>query len=444
MLAFVSLLVLVVAAVRHQGLALPIALAGGVPLGVAFIVGGNGMAVGSLFGMLALVSVVLRPGPWVRGGIGWLYAFTAWAVAITAVAPGLFRGTLVLPGSLGIDQAILTPAELTYSKSNFAQVIYLILGVAVVVYLMRSPTTRSDLVGWALGLTVGLSFLKFAMTKTGLPWPDGLFDNSPNFRYIDTTSTGDQRFRGILSEPSGLASTCIVALAFFVPFVLQVKGRARAWGSAVIAMAVVVLTVSTATTAVVGGLVVLTAAALWQIGRFTVGRRRISPVALASTLSLIALGILVLAIVGGPLVRSMTSGVQDKLTSTSFSSRSGADHFSYHLLLESGGLGLGLGSNRPSSFIPMLLSCLGVVGLVLFIVAMANICIPAWRLHDVRPTIYAILALLLVKCVVGSDLNAPVLFIGLGVCAHAVYHRTGSLPTAAGVPIPRRRLAQSR
>ena len=41
--------------------------------------------------------------------------------------------------------------------------------------------------------------------QIGLPFPEGVFDNSPSFAYIETAPNNVERFRGISSEPAGLA-----------------------------------------------------------------------------------------------------------------------------------------------------------------------------------------------------------------------------------------------
>ncbi len=56
----------------------------------------------------------------------------------------------------------------------------------------------------------------------------------------------------------------------------------------------------------------------------------------------------------------------DKQESVSFSSRTTADIHALKLFLESYGLGVGLGSNRPSSLIPYLLSQCGIIGTFMF------------------------------------------------------------------------------
>ncbi len=56
----------------------------------------------------------------------------------------------------------------------------------------------------------------------------------------------------------------------------------------------------------------------------------------------------------------------NKSESMSFSSRTTADIHALKLFIESYGLGVGLGSNRPSSLVPYLLSQCGIIGTVAF------------------------------------------------------------------------------
>ncbi|WP_280741347.1 hypothetical protein [Polynucleobacter sphagniphilus] len=48
--------------------------------------------------------------------------------------------------------------------------------------------------------------------------------------------------------------------------------------------------------------------------------------------------------------------------------RFAADKYSINILIDTYGVGAGLGSNRPSSFLTFLISTLGIVGLFIFII----------------------------------------------------------------------------
>ena len=108
-----------------------------------------------------------------------------------------------------------------------------------------------------------------------------------------------------------------------------------------------------------------------------------------------------------------------KSGSDSYSQRSGVDAFSLQVVLRSLGVGVGLGSNRPSSFALMLLSNVGVVGSVLFVAAVVVVVRHALRCGGAGPTIWVLAAILTAKLVSGPDLADPsgLLYLSLGALA---------------------------
>ena len=106
---------------------------------------------------------------------------------------------------------------------------------------------------------------------------------------------------------------------------------------------------------------------------------------------------------------------------SSYSDRSAADRYSYHLAWDTLGIGVGVGSNRASSFAATLLSTVGIAGTLLLAVVIWVLVRDAWPVRTVRPVVWALGALLIAKVISGPDLNdtSGILWMSLGVLAHA-------------------------
>ena len=179
----------------------------------------------------------------------------------------------------------------------------------------------------------------------------------PRVRVHRTAPGGALRFRGILSEPAGLAVSCVVAISYTLPRSFQVHGWRR-----------------------VGALVVAGAAA--YMGDLHVrdfrdrrhGRRRhrradlpvrvLDPPHGGRRLAgIVACGMVVAALWVLPIITDSSKRTVDaKVSSSSYNNRAGSDSFAYDLFFNTFGFGTGLGSSRASSFLPGLLSATGLIG----------------------------------------------------------------------------------
>ena len=438
-LTLVTAAVIVYGLVGRRGYGRALALGGVTPIGAALAAGTlaiptfYAVALGVPLGLVASILGKPRRDPGATlariPGLLWLILFLVWGVLVTLLAPQLFNGTSVLLPAGGTGT--LSASGLT--TSNIAQMIYLALGVGVVWFLARSPSTRVELVGLATGGATLLSLWAYAHQFLHVPFPVGFFDNSPAFAFVNTLPGGAPRFRGIFSEPAGLAVSSLVTIAYMASRATQVTGLRRVGAVLVLAAAVLLASVSTSATFVVAGVVIVVLAAGVFIVRFALQRMRLSPlVGLAGcALAIAALWLLPIA---AALIQQV---VDDKVGSASYDSRSGADNQAYALVFRTLGFGVGLGSTRPSSFFAALLVSTGVVGALLFAAAVATILIRSASVTAVRPAAWALVALLVTKVISSPDLSdtSGVLWISLGVLAHAVTTRPAST-TVPGLATP--------
>ncbi|CAN5272662.1 hypothetical protein BH09ACT1_BH09ACT1_12520 [soil metagenome] len=445
------LVILIAAAVvgRSKGYVRLMAVGGGMPIGVVVVLGGQSLpvfytlAIGTLLALFLVPIITRKPsafaalgGP--RPGAIALLLFVAWSAIITLIAPALFAGMPVLIARDGLDEGLLNPGTLGYTVSNIAQVAYLVLGAGTVFFLSRSKGSTPGLIGFMLGTVTILSFWRYTGLHYNVPFPYGFFDNSTAVRIIESTSTGEARFRGIFSEPSGLASASLTAMIYFAMRFKWLRGWKLVLAIAIFVMAAINALVSTAGTFVAAGLLMLAILCAVGIWKFVSGGVRLNATIVIIAMLVVSVGVFFL-----PAVISVISGIiNNKVGSSSYDSRTGVDQFSILLAIKTWGLGVGLGSNRPSSFLAMLLSCVGVPGTALFFVAIGSIMKKAYQIPQYRATVWALTSVLASKVISGPNLSDPsaLLWISAGVLAHAAWYPA----EAAGdiIPIQPRKQAE--
>lgn len=405
-----------------------LSLGAAVPVGVVATISGNSIPVFYFLAIWALAAVVLGKqepsgGRSERGGVLFL-VFVGWSLLITGISPFIFSGIPVLAPRGGIDSQLVAPSALTYTPSNLAQVVYVCLGVGVVFYLGRSRKPAGMLLAAALGGFTILSFARLVALRTGLPFPRGFFDNSVGVSYVEGTSEGLMRFRGIFAEPSELAISSLVAAVFFLCSTSRLTGAKRWLAVGVGLMAIVNMVESTATTALAAAVIFGCIFGVYHIYTFVFrGERR--PLNVVASAHIVLLVLLLSA----PFIVSVISEtLLAKSVTASFAARSGADLLSLAVLTDTWGLGAGLGSNRPSSLIPMLVSNVGIVGLVLFGLACLSVFRATWANTDTRAVSWSFLALMVGKCIASPNLSDPLIWLFLGALSSAAWSISAAAP----------------
>lgn len=382
-----------------------LAIGAALPASAVIVIAGQSLSPFFAVAVVAAAAAALHASWPSRGAV----AFCAWSLFMTALGPAYFHRTAVLAPRGGIDAQISSPSRLSYSVSNLAQACYLVLGVAVVAYL--SKRGRAQVLGltfWTGGL---LSSARFIVERLGIAWPS-LFD-STSVAYVDSQYDGATRLRGVFAEPSELASFEVSATAYFVARSMNAtNGRGRAQGMAGALLSLALLSQSYSGTAVVATALMAAAWAVWAVARFTVGASGIPRKAVFLILTGSPLAILL----GSPVTSFARDLVRDKAASGSFAARSLADRIGFDVAIRSHLLGVGLGSNRPSSFAVMLLSCVGIPGLLLFTALVIVSAVRASRSLEGRPVAAALAALLAAKVTASPDLSTPLLWLCIGLC----------------------------
>jgi len=124
-----------------------------------------------------------------------------------------------------------------------------------------------------------------------------------------------------------------------------------------------------------------------------------------------------LLIVFSPISTAMRSYTMDKSDTLSYVHRIYSDMHSMQLFVDTHGVGVGLGSNRPSGFIPSLLSCVGLPGTILFALMVIQILRDAQK--ESSWMCWAVVGVLMNMALGGPDINQPVLWIFLAMTAYS-------------------------
>lgn len=392
----------------------------GLPVTAALSAGGQQI---TAYFLLALIGVTVYGISWLRGrtplfswpGAGLMALFVGWCMIITLAGPTLFRGVDVLAARGGIDAQVVDPSQLTYTVSNVAQILYLVINVIVVGILATRSKLSPHLLAPGLAIVAVLSNWRLTNDKFGVPFPSSQIDTGA-FTFVGNPD-GEYRLRGVFPEPSGLGICSVITIVYAVLMVLQTQGRVRAFYLALIASAGVNFAYAGSGTGLAGGTVMVGLLGAYATYKAITDGRSMTPYAIA-----MCLAIMVALVFFREISDFVVGGVQRKIGTGSYRSRSSADSFSIGLGLKSYGLGVGLGSNRPSSLWPMLWSCTGFIGVASFLGVLVRVVLAARPALTWRPLLWALVAAVVCKTFAGSTIADPILMMAIGMAAYAALH----------------------
>jgi hypothetical protein len=349
----------------------------------------------------------------VRTPIRVLALFGLVGVASAVILPIVFAGTLVYDPKNGIDAGYLQQVPLHLQMGNFAQAIFLIINILVVVAAGKQVSNVQKThraLAYALYITVFFVFLQFACFELGINFPASLLNNNPGYGVVNLTET-QIRPNGSFTEPSmaGAALACFAG-AYLATYM---AGKSSITKGALAVLACLLVGSSSSLLAVV--LLVITLFAAYPMIRWPgyINLHRIRRLAL-----FFGAGIVCAAILFVPSIQQMLiSQTVGKGETWSALVRLGADAYAAGLALKTYGLGVGLGGNRPSSLALSLLSQVGVLGLALFVYAVASAFVGLPKEH--RWIGWAGFGLFLAMALGVPDLSFPFVWAMLGLAVQS-------------------------
>lgn len=353
-----------------------------------------------------------------------LLILTLWGVVSAFTLPALFAGVNVDAPRAGMDAAMTVPLQWTFS--NAAQAGYLTLHCIFLLYVIWMCTDHAQMLNaisafrWSGAIAAVLGAYQLTSHLTGLPYPlEFLNSNLVWAQLTDQTLAGTWRISATFTEPS-VAGAFFAVWSTFLLFLTTDSRTSRPldWLFLCFGMAMVVLTTSTTGYIVTGAAIVLF---VWKVITRLLTKRTIDPkivlVAVMVSAAIFA------AICFIPNFRGvLTEVLWEKNLSVSGQDRGNTIWQAFEITIESLGLGVGLGSNRPSGMLFYIMSNLGIPGLAIFCSLVYVTCRFALKsgvsVRSDSPVggylnaaMWAFAIELLAMVVSGADISAPQLWV---------------------------------
>ncbi len=351
----------------------------------------SGLQVWMLFGSFWLLRQIIRL-------IGNLSIFIdsrilspcLWLVGIVMVAsvslvmPAYINGRLII-SSAGLSQQAETPLYLT--SHNFTQLLYLVFGVMLAIgiaHLSLRAEKREEIEKALLISAIVLSLwggVEFICSVIGITYPSYIFNNSTSISalgYQETLSSGIARVSSATLEPSVFAQCLISALPLTLPAWFGVKPvLSRVWDRLASLLFVVMLILSTSTTAIFGiaVLAVLLLAVLKKSKLISFGRT----VKLGAAGLAFAVAIATLLASSSTARQTLTDILLGKTGGGSAIERSMTVALAFGYFQQFPILGIGWGSATSHDLFVYLLSNVGVIGAAVFTVGMFVVIARSWK-----------------------------------------------------------------
>jgi hypothetical protein len=297
-----------------------------------------------------------------------LIFFAVWGVASAFVLPFLFANVPVNIPHGGMDRS---PLPLHWSLSNAAQAGYLILDCVFIMYATwlardhREMEANIRAFRSAGMIVVAVGVYQLVAHNTGLPFPKEFFNSNEAWgQLLDEKIAGTWRLSATYTEPSA-AGGFFAAWSSFLLLIVSERTVARRLDWLLLCAGMSMLLLTTSSTGYFVTVVVLSVFALQQMVRLIVlGRTNPRVLIVCVVIGMGTIG----AIAFLPnLDRLLQEVLINKSASPSASNRTATQWQSLTITGQSFGLGVGLGSNRPSGLLFYVLSDLGFPGLLLFL-----------------------------------------------------------------------------
>ncbi|WP_263377120.1 hypothetical protein [Granulicella aggregans] len=340
--------------------------------------------------------------------------------------PVLFTGVGVYSNRLGTSDEVFQTFPLVPNLGNAAQAVYLTINILVV--FATASVRRTAHIWGALNVAfyvlAGTIFAELGCLVVGIPFPYRLIENNPE-RDLLTSSVGSiaQRLRGTCGEPS--YAGLILVIFFAAYFYRYYTGRGGGWKALVAVIAIFLVRSSSAFVTLVAVCIIFIARnPPFRFPTFVRTRRlvRLIPVVAGVVACLLSPILLFL----------LQEGIVDKPTTGSYSHRTAMDQYCLYLLKRTYGLGVGVGSYRPSSLVASLIGNVGIIGTALAALFVVQI---ALRVPANKGWIrWALVAGLIDMALAIPDITQPILWCLLAVAVYAGTPTNPSVPHDAAMP----------
>lgn len=335
-----------------------------------------------------------------------LLGFAAIGALSALVLPIVFAGTPVYSPGLTLDEGFFFRTPLQLSATNLVQAGCLLVNVSVVFTAASAKRVAATATFYkaSFALMIALILVQFAASFAGRAIPMGMVRNNPSYGIYSDSNAGG-RVYGTYTEPSEAGIALLILFGGSAYSYLVSRKSPAPLFIAALSIGLVRSSSALAASALVVALVIVCHPPFRSLVQIDWNRLlRIGAMAAAAAALLLS-----------PLAGVLAQYTTQKSDTLSYVFRLAADRYALDLVMRTHGLGVGLGSNRPSSLATSLLSCVGVLGATVFLLMV-------WRLSQnargsdtwVR---WAICAYLIGKAFGGPDINEPQLWTSLALAA---------------------------
>ena len=285
------------------------------------------------------------------------------------VLPNMFYGLLVYSPKLGIDDQVNNMTRLALDSTNLNQAAQLLVNALIVLIIWLEPISTRVVVRaifFAWGIAIFFALWQLLANTTGFYFPEEYLYTAEGWSLGNDQFIGSfARVNSTFVEPSSFATYLTGMYGFLL--VLWIKRPSWTLLSCVLlTVFAMLITVSSTAYLSLFMILIIILLGLGFVPLLKSGWVDKSVAMIFLTLIVIACLLLMLWL-GSEQVRELIDVVLlQKSDGDSFGVRFDADIQSVQILWNTYGLGVGLGSNRPSSFLLFLLSNVGILGFLLF------------------------------------------------------------------------------
>ena len=353
-----------------------------------------------------------------------LLMLVAWGVASAFLLPHLFAGMLVDTPRLGMDPVSTTPLE--WSMSNAAQAGYLILNSAFMIYVMwRSTDTHyidqmASAFVWCGAIASAVGAYQLAAHLLGFRFPDEVFNSNAGWQQLVSQKVaGAWRVSATFNEPSS-AGIFFAAWTTYLLFLTMDRRSASGLLWIFFWCGIVMLILTTSTTGYLTAFILIALLISKELGTLAVKGYINEKLLLTFVAIATALGAAALLI--PDFHQLLTDIIWQKSQSHSGRERHSTELVALDVAMQSCGLGVGLGSNRPSGMLFYILSNIGIPGniligvLILATLRAVNQTMRGLNTSDktrayTRSAAWALAMYCVAMCISGADISSPHLWI---------------------------------
>lgn len=298
-----------------------------------------------------------------------LVVFLIFSLLSGFIFPLLFNGVRVISPKLGIE-SINSLVPLKLGLNNFSQSIYLFLNFILIIYFLVNVRSQRDInyllksIYYSGLIVVFFGFYQELAFKFNLPYPNSILYSNIGYAqgYDQLIGNNLKRINSTFLEPS-IAGSFLSSFSVFLYFYYINTKKIVHLISMLSTLLVLWLTTSST-----GYLTIVFFIIMYSIIKLFISffKNKVHYKLFFAVGFLINL-VLFLLFFSSTFKTMVYDILLNKVGSYSYNIRQSANIYSFEILKNTFGLGVGLGSNRPSGFYYYLLSNVGVLGTFLFL-----------------------------------------------------------------------------